>query len=129
MAAQIAPLEVDESVASLIVAHLPDIRDRLALACVSKVWRSAAGSPGCWGLHHDSLVVEGAVAERLSNDAVAPNLRQLILYVGDELRVLEVHSSVLCGLPVARYVPQPGIQPLCFSSCKCLTSAVAKHCP
>ena len=58
MAAQVAPLEVDESVASLIVAHLPDIRDRLALACVSKVWRSAAGSPGCWGLYHDSLVVE-----------------------------------------------------------------------
>ena len=33
-------LEVDESIASLIVARLPDIRDRLALACVSKVWRS-----------------------------------------------------------------------------------------
>ena len=116
MAAQIAPLEVDESVASLIVAHLPDIRDRLALACVSKVWRSAAGSPGCWGLHHDSLVVEGAVAERLSNDAVAPNLRQLIVYAGDELRVLEIHSSTLCGLPIlGSVVPQPGIQPLCLS--------------
>ena len=134
MAAQVAPLEVDESVASLIVAHLPDIRDRLALACVSKVWRSAAGSPGCWGLHHDSLVVEGAVAERLQRGlrrgikmlsaalscpscriAVRSNLAQLILYVGDELRVLEIHSSALCGLPVARYVPQLPIQPLCFS--------------
>ena len=149
MAAQVAPLEVDESVASLIVAHLPDIRDRLALACVSKVWRSAAGSPGCWGLHHDSLVVEGAVAERLQRGlrrgmkmlsaalgypscriVVRSNLAQLILYVGDELRVLEVHSAALCGLPVARYVPQPGIQQaLCFSflqvldlrGCKALT--------
>jgi len=111
MAAQVAPLEVDESVASLIVAHLPDIRDRLALACVSKVWRSAAGSPGCWGLHHDSLVVEGAVAERLCPNfkLVTRNLRQLILYVGDELRVLEIHSSTLCGLPELR------IQPLCLS--------------
>ena len=116
MAAQVAPLEVDESVASLIVAHLPDIRDRLALACVSKVWRSAAGSPGCWGLYHDSLVVEGAVAERLSNELFAPNLKQLIVYAGDELRVLEIHSSALCGLPIVRYVvPLPRIQPLCFS--------------
>jgi len=125
MAAQVAPLEVDESVASLIVAHLPDIRDRLALACVSKVWRSAAGSPGCWGLHHDSLVVEGAVAERLSNDAVAPNLKQLIVYAGDELRVLEIHSSALCGLPILRYVPQPVclsfLQVLDLRGCKALS--------
>ena len=121
MAAQVAPREIDESVASLIVAHLPDIRDRLALACVSKVWRSAAGSPGCWGLRHDSLVVEGAVAERLSitpyeSIAVDSNLRQLILYVGDGLRVLEIHSSTLCGLPIVRYVvPLPRKQPLCLS--------------
>lgn len=125
MAAQVAPLEVDESVASLIVAHLPDIRDRLALACVSKVWRSAAGSPGCWGLYHDSLVVEGAVAERLSNDTVAPDLKQLIVYAGDELRVLEIHSFALCGLPILRYVPQPVclsfLQVLDLRGCKALS--------
>ena len=36
-------------------------------------------------------------------NAVAPNLKQLIVYAGDELRVLEIHSSALCGLPIVRY--------------------------
>jgi len=96
-------LEVDESIASLIVARLPDIRDRLALACVSKVWRLAAGSPGCWGLHNDSLVVEGALAEKLPIDAAgapAANTRvwQLMSYAGRGIRVLEIHSSGLRSL-------------------------------
>ena len=96
-------LEVDESIASLIVARLPDIRDRLALACVSKVWRLAAGSPGCWGLHNDSLVVEGALADKLPIDAAgapAANTRvwQLMAYAGRGIRVLEIHSSGLKSL-------------------------------
>ena len=96
-------LEVDESIASLIVARLPDIRDRLALACVSKVWRLAAGSPGCWGLHNDSLVVEGALAEKLPIDAAgAPAAKtrvwQLMSYAGGGIRVLEIHSSGLRSL-------------------------------
>jgi len=96
-------LEVDESIASLIVARLPDIRDRLALACVSKVWRLAAGSPGCWGLHNDSLVVEEALAEKLPIDAAgapAANTRvwQLMSYAGGGIRVLEIHSSGLRSL-------------------------------
>ena len=41
------PIDVDESVASAIIVHVPDIRDRLALGCVSKVWRVAGSSPGC----------------------------------------------------------------------------------
>ena len=107
-------LEVDESIASLIVARLPDIRDKLALACVSKVWRLAAGSPGCWALHNDSLVVEGALAEKLPIDAAgAPpaNTRvwQLMSYAGREIRVLEIHSSGLRSLTIwggedARYL-------------------------
>ena len=96
-------LEVDESIASLIVARLPDIRDRLALACVSKVWRLAAGSPGCWGLHNDSLVVEGALADKLPIDAAgAPaattRVWQLMSYAGGGIRVLEIHSSGLKSL-------------------------------
>ena len=96
-------LEVDESIASLIVARLPDIRDRLALACVSKVWRLAAGSPGCLGLHNDSLVVEGALADKLPIDAAgapAANTRvwQLMAYAGRGIRVLEIHSSGLKSL-------------------------------
>ena len=98
-------LEVDESIASLIVARLPDIRDRLALACVSKVWRLAAGSPGCWGLHNDSLVVEGALAEKLPIDtAGAPAAKtrvwQLMSYAGRGIRVLEIHSSGLRSLTI-----------------------------
>jgi hypothetical protein len=96
-------LEVDVSIASLIVARLPDIRDRLALACVSKVWRLAAGSPGCWGLHNDSLVVEGALAEKLPIGGAgvpATNTRiwQLIRYAGRGIITLEFHSSGLRSL-------------------------------
>ena len=101
-------LEVDESIASLIVARLPDIRDRLALACVSKVWRLAAGSPGCWGLHNDSLVVEGALAEKLSIDtAGAPAAKtrvwQLMSYAGRGIRLLEIHSSGLRSLTISSF--------------------------
>ena len=99
-------LEVDVSIASLIVARLPDIRDRLALACVSKVWRLAAGSPGCWGLHDDSLVVEGALAEKLpiggaGVPATDTRIWQLIHYAGRGIRTLEIHSSGLRSLTLS----------------------------
>ena len=63
----------------------------------------AAGSPGCWGLHNDSLVVEGALAEKLPIDAAgapAANTRvwQLMSYAGGGIRVLEIHSSGLRSL-------------------------------
>ena len=81
-----ARVDVDESVASAIVAHVPDIRDRLALGCVSKVWRLAASSPGCWQLAPFPLRIEPPLANKLTDDA----FRQLMLYAGNALTYIRV---------------------------------------
>ena len=60
-----ARIDVDESIASAIVAHVPDIRDRLALGCVSRVWRKVAGSYGSWGTFE--LVLDGELGKRLTD--------------------------------------------------------------
>ena len=87
-----ARVDVDESVASAIVAHVPDIRDRLALGCVSQVWRDAASSPGCWQLAPFPLRIVPPLANKLTDDA----FRQLMLYAGNALtyiRVIEAPST------------------------------------
>ena len=84
-----ARIDVDESVASAIVAHVPDIRDRLALGCVSKVWRLAASSPGCWQLAPFPLHIEPPLVNKLTDDA----FRQLMLYAGTALTSIYVNGA------------------------------------
>ena len=80
------PIDVDESVASAIIVHVPDIRDRLALGCVSAAWRDAASSPGCWQLAPFPLRIEPPLANKLTDDA----FRQLMLYAGNALTYIRV---------------------------------------
>ena len=57
--------DVDESVAALVLAHVTSTRDRLALGCVSRVWRKVAGSYGSWGTFE--LVLDGELGKRLTD--------------------------------------------------------------
>ena len=84
-----ARVDVDESVASATVANVPDIRDRLALGCVSKVWRLAASSPGCWQLAPFPLHIEPPLVNKLTDDA----FRQLMLYAGTALTSIYVNGA------------------------------------
>ena len=89
----VASIDVDESVASAIVAHVPEVRDRLALGCVSRACRLAAASPGCWQLHHNTLRIEPplSTAQKFTDDA----FRRLMLFAGNALTTI-----VLTGAPV-----------------------------
>ena len=49
--------DVDESVATAVLSHVKSTRDRLALACSSRVWRKVAASEGSWGTC--DLVIDG----------------------------------------------------------------------
>ena len=57
--------DVGESVAALVFSHVKSTRDRLALACVSRVWRKVAGSYGSWGTFE--LVLDGELGKRLTD--------------------------------------------------------------
>lgn len=89
----VASIDVDESVASAIVAHVPEVKDRLALGCVSRACRLAAASPGCWQLHHNTLRIEPplSTAQKFTDDA----FRRLMLFAGNALTTI-----VLTGAPV-----------------------------
>ncbi len=41
-----ATFEPDEHIATLVLRHVGDVRDRLALECVSSVWRAVGQIPG-----------------------------------------------------------------------------------
>ena len=56
--------DTDASVAAAVLKHVTSLRDRLALACVSKVWRDAAATEG--GV--TDVVIEGELAERLTDE-------------------------------------------------------------
>ena len=89
----VASIDVHESVASAIVAHVPEVKDRLALGCVSRACRLAAASPGCWQLHHNTLRIEPplSTAHKFTDDA----FRRLMLFAGNALTTI-----VLTGAPV-----------------------------
>jgi len=57
-------LDADASVAAAVLNHVTSLRDRLALACVSKVWRDAAATEG--GV--TDVVIEGELAKRLTDE-------------------------------------------------------------
>jgi len=54
----------DEHLATLVLRHVGDVRDRLALECVSRVWRAVGQIPGVW--QSEDLTVCGDLAARLT---------------------------------------------------------------
>jgi hypothetical protein len=85
----VATFDVDESTAALVLQHVDDLRDRMALASTSRVWRDAATAPATC---RDRLVVEGAVAARLTDDRLEILLNS---YAGPGLRSLEVRDALV----------------------------------
>ena len=83
--------DVDESVAAAVLAHVSSPRDRLALACVSSVWKNAVTSEGAWGTC--DLVLDGELGKRLTDERFG----RLLSYCGD-VKHLEV-----CDAPAAAY--------------------------
>jgi hypothetical protein len=80
--------DVDESVAAAVLARVESPRDRLALACVSRVWRRAAATPGAWGTC--DLVLDGELGERLTDE----RFERLLCYCGN-IKHLEVRDAPL----------------------------------
>jgi hypothetical protein len=92
-----ASFEPDEHLATLVLRHVGKVRDRLALECVSRVWRAAGQIPGVW--QWDDLTLTGDLAARLTDARVCrmrrragPNLRSLVIndapaaFTGEGLR-------------------------------------------
>ena len=78
--------DVDESVAAAVLARVESPRDRLALACVSRVWRRAAATAGAWGTC--DLVLDGELGEKVTDE----RFERLMLYCGD-VKHLEVRDA------------------------------------
>ena len=57
--------EPNEHLATLVLRHVVEVRDRLALECVSRVWRAAGRIPGVW--QSQELTLTGDIAARLTN--------------------------------------------------------------
>ena len=83
--------DVDESVAAAVLARVSSPRDRLALACVSSVWKNAVTSEGAWGTC--DLVLDSELGKRLTDEGFG----RLLCYCGD-LAHLEV-----CDAPAAEF--------------------------
>ena len=79
---QCASFEPDEHLATLVLRQVGDVRDRLALECVSRVWRAAGQIPGVW--QSQNLILTGALAARLTDARV----RQVLRRAGPNLRAL-----------------------------------------
>ena len=83
--------DVNESVAAAVLARVSSPRDRLALACVSPVWKNAVTSEGAWGTC--DLVLDGELGKRLTDERFG----RLLCYCGD-VKHLEV-----CDAPAAEF--------------------------
>ena len=77
--------DVHESVAAAVLARVSCPRDRLALACVSRMWRRAAATAGAWGTC--DLVLKGELGEKVTDE----RFERLMLYCGD-VKHLEVRA-------------------------------------
>jgi len=58
--------DVDESIAASVFSHVKSVRDSLALACVSRVWRRVAAPEDSWG--DCDLLLDGTLSERVTDD-------------------------------------------------------------
>jgi hypothetical protein len=82
-----ASFEPDEHLATLVLRHVGDVRDRLALECVSRIWRAVGQIPGVWW--GEDLTLSGDLAARLTDARVTLVLRR----VGPSLRSLVVNGA------------------------------------
>lgn len=106
-----ASFDVDESIAAAVLSHVHDLRDRLALACVSRVWRRVAATTGSWSTSLDEVVVDGALAGRLTDDRFASLMR----YCG-RLKRLEVRDAPKSFEANCLSKPHPGLDVSKFAS-------------
>ena len=58
-------------------SHVTSTRDRLALACVSRVWRKVAASKGAWGTC--DVMIDGALGKKIKS----ARLERMFRYSGD----------------------------------------------
>lgn len=77
--------DIDEHLATHILALVEDMPTRFALACVNKTWRKVATRPGCWE-PRDELMLEGPLAAKLNDE----RLRRVLVYAGPHLRKIYV---------------------------------------
>jgi len=78
--------DAHESVAAAVLAHVSSVRDRLALACVSRAWRKVVTSEGAWGTC--DLVLDSELGRRLTDK----RFLRLLRYCG-EVKRLEVRDA------------------------------------
>ena len=78
--------DVDESAAAAVLEKVTSTRDRVALACVSQVWKNAVTSEGAWGTC--DLVLDGELGKRLTDE----RFERLLCYCGD-IKHLEVRDA------------------------------------
>jgi hypothetical protein len=76
--------------AALVLSHVGDVRDRLALECVSRVWRDAGQIPGAWEPRQD-LTLSAPLATRLTDTRVA----RLLHRAGSNLRSLVINDAAI----------------------------------
>ena len=111
------PVDVDESIASAIVAFVPDIKDRLALGCLSRAWRLAASSPSCWSFHDSGLVVPPSLAKILNDH----RFDKLMSCAGHQITHIEVHDASpsfrLGTLCTQLALPLPKLRSIDFRGC------------
>ena len=111
------PIDVDESIASAIVAFVPDMKDRLALGCLSRAWRLAASSPSCWSFHDSGLVVPPSLAKILNDH----RFDKLMSCAGHQITHIEVHDASpsfrLGTLCTQLALPLPKLRSIDFRGC------------
>jgi hypothetical protein len=129
----VAPrFDVDKSTAALVLQHVNDLRDRMALASTFRVWREAATAPAAC---RDRLVIEGSVAARLTDERM---VRLLSSYAGPNLRSLEVHDAprhtftgrgLLRGPTGQTYDENrfPELQTLTINQCPCVRAVFIRE--
>jgi len=82
-----ASFDADEHLATLDLRRVGKARDRLALECVSRVWRAAGQIPGVW--QSQDLILNGDLAARLTD----ARLGRLLRRAGPNLRSLFVNDA------------------------------------
>ena len=134
-----ASFEPDEHLATLILRHVGEVRDRLALECVTRVWRAVGQIPGVW--QSQDLTLTGDLAARLTNvrfehvlRRAGPNLRSLVVndapaaftevgLISYAALVHEAREGVLAGLPTTPDTPFTWLQTLDLSRCPGVTGS------
>ena len=116
-----ASFEPDEHLATLVLRHVGNVCDRLALECVSRVWRAAGQIPGAWQLQDLTLTGDRLTDARVRKvlRRVSPNLRSLVVNdapaasTGEGLlayagQIHQARAGATAGVAVEHGLPTPG---------------------